>query len=102
MVDPIFSDAAKVQMNPETYLNHPTFGLLFRVCLIEENRELFATLYAQRLFFVVTTGTDGIRFEPIGRADARILVESRLRDLRRSGQHQEYTQLQVTHKQTFQ
>ncbi|WAL62842.1 transcriptional coactivator PipX [Thermocoleostomius sinensis] len=89
-------------MNPETYLNHPTFGLLFRVCLIEEHRELFATLYAQRLFFVVTTEANGIRFEPIGRADARILVESRLRDLRRSGQHQEYTQLQVTHKQTFQ
>jgi PII interaction protein X len=93
MLDPILPDAAKVQMNPETYLNHPTFGLLFRVCLIEENRELF---------FVVTTQTDGTRFEPIGRADARILVESRLRELRRSGQHQEYTQLQVTHKQTFQ
>jgi hypothetical protein len=45
-------------MNAETYLNHPTFGLLFRVCLVEENQELFTTLYAQRLFFMVTTGSD--------------------------------------------
>ncbi|HEY9641821.1 MAG TPA: PipX family protein [Coleofasciculaceae cyanobacterium] len=89
-------------MNIETYLNHPTFGLLFRVCLVEENRELFATLYAQRLFFVVITGSDGIQFEPIGRTDARILVEARMRDLRRTGQHQEHSKLQATHKQTFQ
>jgi PII interaction protein X len=102
MIDPVFPDAAKAQMNTEIYLNHPTFGLLFRVCLIEEQRELFATLYAQRLFFIVTTGVNGVQFEPISRGDARILVEGRLRNLRRNGQHQEYTQLQVTHKQTFQ
>ncbi len=38
-------------MSNENYLNHPNFGLLFRVCLIDVNRELFTTLYAQRLFF---------------------------------------------------
>ncbi|HAA33067.1 MAG TPA: DUF3539 domain-containing protein, partial [Cyanobacteria bacterium UBA8553] len=42
-------------MDSETYLNHPTFGLLFRVCMVEEGQELFTTLYAQRLFFVVST-----------------------------------------------
>jgi PII interaction protein X len=88
-------------MTTETYLNHPTLGLLFRICLLEENRELFATLYAQRLFFLVITETAGIRFEPIGRTDARLLVEGRLRELRRTGQVQEYNQLQVIHKQTF-
>ncbi|NJO39427.1 MAG: DUF3539 family protein [Cyanobacteria bacterium CRU_2_1] len=88
--------------NTEIYLNHPTFGLLFRVCLVAENRELFATLYAQRLFFLVTTGIQGIQFEPIGRSDARILVESRLRDLRRNGHLQEFSQIQAIHKQTFQ
>jgi PII interaction protein X len=88
-------------MSTETYLNHPTFGLLFRVCLVEESRELFATLYAQRLFFLVTTGPDGVQFEPVGRSDARILVENRLRNLRRLGQHQEYSQLQTAYKQTF-
>lgn len=102
MREPIIPDATKVRMNIETYLNHPTFGLLFRVCLIEESRELFATLYAQRLFFVVTLGSDGIRFEPVGRTDARILVESRMRELRRTGQYEEYNKLQVIHKQTFQ
>ena len=90
------------RMNTETYLNHPTFGLLFRVSLLQDNRELFATLYAQRLFFLVTLKGTGTQFEPIGRSDARILVESRLRDLRRAGQYEEYNQLQAIHKQTFQ
>jgi PII interaction protein X len=102
MIDPRVPIAAKAQMNTETYLNHPTFGLLFRICLVEENRELFATLYAQRLFFIVTTGTKGVQFEPIGRGEARIMVESRLRELRRSRQQQAYDDLQATHKRTFQ
>jgi PII interaction protein X len=102
MLEPISSDATQVRMNTEIYLNHPTFGLLFRVCLVAENRELFATLYAQRLFFLVTGAAKGVQFEPIGRADARILVETRLRELRRTGQQQEYHQLQAAHKQTFQ
>lgn len=89
-------------MSTETYLNHPTLGLLFRICFVGENRELFATLYAQRLFFLVTTETAGVRFEPIGRTDARLLVESRMRELRRAGDQQDYNQLQAIHKQTFQ
>ena len=90
-------------MNSETYLNHPTFGLLYRICLVEENQELFTTLYAQRIFFLVTTGATGFAFEPVGRSDARLLVESRLRHLRRTGQSsEEYQQLQASHKQTFQ
>jgi PII interaction protein X len=89
-------------MSSETYLNHPTFGLLFRVCLVEENRELFTTLYAQRLFFLVIGTPQGVRFEPVSRSDARILVEGRLRLLRRNGQQKEYAQLQEAHKQTFQ
>jgi PII interaction protein X len=103
MLNPTTPGAAPDRMsNSETYIDHPTFGLLFRVCLIEENRELFATLYAQRLFFVVTTGVEGIQFEPIGRTDARILVEGRLRELRRTGQQQELVKVQAAHKQTFQ
>ncbi len=85
----------------ETYLNHPTFGLLFRVCVVDENKELFTTLYAQRLFFLVTSRGNGITCEPIGRADARFLVENRLRVLRRMGQSQEYDQLLVIHQRTF-
>lgn len=89
-------------MSNETYLNHPTFGLLYRICLIDNDQELFATLYAQRLFFIVRSADMGLKFDPIGRADARLLVESKLRSLRRVGQYEEYSQLQATHKQTFQ
>ena len=89
-------------MDRETYLNHPTFGLLFRVCMVEEGQELFTTLYAQRLFFLVTTNSNGIAFEPISRSDARLLVESRLRLLRRTGPSQDFEQLQRIHQQTFQ
>lgn len=97
------SGAPQAQMSTESYLNHPTFGLLYRVCDLEEHRELFATLYAQRLFFLVTTTAQGVQFDPISRSDARILLENRLRGLRRIGQtSQEYSKLQVVYKQTFQ
>lgn len=91
-----------ILMNTENYLDHPTFGLLFRVCLLEEHQELFTTLYAQRLFFLVTTGAVGLKFEPVSRSEARLMLESRLRMLRRSGQSQEYDQLQSVLQRTFQ
>jgi PII interaction protein X len=89
-------------MDSETYLNHPTFGLLYRVCMVEEGQELFTTLYAQRLFFLVTSSPNGISFEPISRSDARLLVENRLRLLRRTGPSQDFEKLQLIHQQTFQ
>jgi len=89
-------------MNSETYLNHPTWGLLFRVCIVDQHQELFTTLYAQRLFFLVTTGATGLKFEPISRSEARLMLETRLRLLRRTGQIQEYDQLQTILQRTFQ
>lgn len=90
-------------MSTETYINHPNFGLLFRVCLVDDGQELFATLYAQRLFFLVTqTQGEGLVFEPLGRSNARLLLENRMRMLRRAGQYSEYDLLQKTYKQTFQ
>jgi PII interaction protein X len=89
-------------MSTETYLNHPTFGLLFRVCATEESQEIFTTLYAQRLFFLVSPTPTGSKFEPISRTDARFIVENRLRNLRRAGQMNEYSQLQTIHQRTFQ
>ncbi len=89
-------------MNTENYLNHPTFGLLFRICLLEDHQELYTTLYAQRLFFLVTNDTTGMKFEPVGRNDARLMLENRLRVLRRSGQSQEYERLQKILQNTFQ
>lgn len=91
-------------MNTENYLTHPTFGLLSRVCVLEQHQELFTTLYAQRLFFLVTqeSPAGGLRFESVSRSQARLLLETRLRLLRRSGQYQEYEQLQKTLQSTFQ
>ena len=89
-------------MNNETYLNHPTFGLLYRVCLVEENQELYTTLYAQRLFFLVTGTSKGINFTPVSRSDARLMVENRLRFLRRQGLSTEYEKVYAIYQQTFQ
>jgi PII interaction protein X len=85
----------------ETYLNHPTFGLLFSICGLDTERSLYTTLYAQRLFFIVSQAQDGIKFETITRNEARILVESTLRTLRREGMLKDYDRLQVIHRQTF-
>jgi len=90
-------------MSIENYLNHPNFGLLFRICLVDQNRELFTTLYAQRLFFLVITHQEaGVEFETITRSDARMMVENRVRMLRRLGPQPEYDQLLTIYKQTFQ
>ncbi|NJK28453.1 MAG: DUF3539 family protein [Coleofasciculaceae cyanobacterium SM2_3_26] len=89
--------------NGEIYINHPNFGLLFRVCLVDGEKELFTTLYAQRLFFQVNAGATGaLSFVPISRGDARLMVENRMRELRRAGRVKEYEQLLATHKRTFQ
>ena len=88
-------------MSTETYLNHPNFGLLFRICLVGEGQELFATLYAHRLFFLVTNDSSGLAFEPTGRVEAKQLIEQRLRVIRRTGQQDEYDLLQKAYKQAF-
>ena len=88
-------------MTSENYLNHPTFGLLYRICVVEENQELFTTLYAQRVFFLVTNTTTGISFQPVTRSDARLTIDTRIRVLRRNGQIQESQQLQKMTQENF-
>lgn len=88
-------------MSHETYINHPNFGLLFRVASLDEHQELFTTLYAQRLFFLVINSPTGIKFEPISRSDAKLMVENRLRWLRRSGKSLEQEQLNSIYQRTF-
>ncbi|MBV5259826.1 DUF3539 family protein [Synechococcus moorigangaii CMS01] len=89
-------------MNTESYINHPTFGMLFRICELESNQELFTTLYAQRLFFVVQQGAVGMSFESITRMDARLKMETRIRQVRRAGTALELQTLQALYKRTFQ
>jgi PII interaction protein X len=84
------------QDNSETYINHPTWGLLYRICMVDENQELFTTLYAQRLFFLVTTDGKGLKFQPIGRTEARMMLENR------AGHSEEYDHLQSVFQRTFQ
>lgn len=85
----------------EKYLNHPTWGLLYRVCLFGDSQELFATIYAMRLFFLVTTTDASVKCESIGRNDARQMMEDYLRLLRRNGQDQKYKQVQAIYKTIF-
>ncbi|AFY38407.1 hypothetical protein Lepto7376_2109 [[Leptolyngbya] sp. PCC 7376] len=89
-------------MNTESYFNHPTFGMLFLICELEDNEELFTTLYAQRLFFVVQQNKKNMVFEPITRMDARMKVEQRLRKVRRLGPSPQLDALQALYKRTFQ
>ena len=88
-------------MDKEIYINHPTFGLLYRICILEENKEIFTTLYAQRLFFLVAVTVNKTNFEPITRSDAKLLMENRLRHLRRVGDSQGYQELQKLYQRTF-
>jgi PII interaction protein X len=70
--------------------------------MVDDNQDLFTTLYAQRLFFLVTTDVKSLKFQSIGRTEARMMLENRLRTLRRSGKSQEYDQLQSIFQRTFQ
>jgi PII interaction protein X len=72
-------------VSTERYLNHPTFGLLYRVAEAGEGRDLYATLYAQRMFFLVTLQERGAQFEVIPLMDARHIAEQNLARARREG-----------------
>nr|WP_026101221.1 PipX family protein [Synechococcus sp. PCC 7336] len=88
----------------ETYIHHPTFGLLYSLCSIGETQGLFTTLYAQRLFFRATidpSPREQAIFEPISRSEARQIIEETLRDLRRTGANERFSTLQQVYRSTF-
>ena len=72
-------------VSAERYLNHPTFGMLYRVAPAGEGRDLYATLYAQRIFFLVSLQTRGATFEIVPQMDARHVAEQNLVRARREG-----------------
>ena len=72
-------------VSSERYLNHPTFGMLYRVAPVAEGKDLYATLYAQRIFFLVTLQNRGACFEVIPLMDARHHAEQNLARSRREG-----------------
>ena len=65
-------------MSAEKYLNHPTFGMLYLVAPAGEGRDLYATLYAQKMFFLVTLQSRGAAFEVIPYMDARHYADTNL------------------------
>ena len=70
-------------VSKERYLNHPTFGMLYRVAPVAEGKDLYATLYAQRIFFVVSLQPRGASFEVVPLMDARHFAEQNLARARR-------------------
>ena len=72
-------------MSSERYLNHPTFGMLYKVSLGIEGKDIYATLYAQKMFFLVEVKQREVFFEVIPYLDARNQSELNLQRARRQG-----------------
>ncbi len=72
-------------MTSERYLNHPTFGMLYQVSPANEGKDIYATLYAQKMFFLVSIKQKEILFEVIPYLNARNQAEINLQKARRDG-----------------
>ena len=71
-------------MSSERYLNHPTFGMLYQVSPANQGKDIYATLYAQKMFFLVSIKQREILFEVIPYLDARNQAEINLQKGRRN------------------
>ena len=87
-------------MSSERYLNHPTFGMLYQVSPVNEDKDLYATLYAQKMFFLVTIKEREILFEVIPYLDARNQAEINLQKARRQSS-EDLPKWENLFKQTF-
>ena len=87
-------------MSSERYLNHPTFGMLYQVSPANEDKDLYATLYAQKMFFLVTVKEREILFEVIPYLDARNQAEINLQKARRQSS-EDLPKWENLFKQTF-
>ena len=87
-------------MNAERYLNHPTFGMLYLVSAASNGRDVYATLYAQKIFFLVTSQPRGAEFEVIPYMDARHYAEIHLSKCRRD-KSSDFSVWQELFNQTF-
>jgi len=70
-------------LSSERYLNHPTFGMLYQVSLGNEGKDIYATLYAQKMFFLVEVKQREVTFEVIPYLDARNQSELNLQRAKR-------------------
>ena len=97
-VSPIYNS---VDESAENYLNHPTLGLLYSVCRIDDTVELFTTLYAKHLFFLVGSYATHLKFELMSQQEAHLIVEKHLYNLLRLEQYQEYEKVRGMYQQLF-
>tara|TARA_Y100001968_G_scaffold189336_1_gene173557 strand:- start:18248 stop:18475 length:228 start_codon:yes stop_codon:yes gene_type:complete len=74
--------------------------MLYLVCSAGEGRDVYATLYAQKMFFLVTLEARGAQFEVIPYLDARHHAEMNLSRCRRD-RSAEIHRWQDLYKQTF-
>ena len=87
-------------MSSERYLNHPTFGMLYQVSPGSDGRDIYATLYAQKMFFSVEIRQREVLFEVIPYLDARNQAESNLQKAKRKGS-EELPKWENLFRQTF-
>lgn len=87
-------------MSSERYLNHPTFGMLYQVSLGIEGKDIYATLYAQKMFFLVEVRQREVFFEVIPYLDARNQSELNLQRARRQGS-EDFSKWENLFRQTF-
>ena len=87
-------------MSSERYLNHPTFGMLYQVSLGIEGKDIYATLYAQKMFFLVEVRQREVLFEVIPYLDARNQAELNLQRARRQGS-EDFPKWENLFRQTF-
>ena len=87
-------------MSSERYLNHPTFGMLYQVSPGKDGRDIYATLYAQKMFFLVEIKQREVFFEVIPYLDARNQAELNIQRARRT-RSDELTKWENLFTQTF-
>ncbi|ABM71664.1 conserved hypothetical protein [Prochlorococcus marinus str. MIT 9515] len=87
-------------MSSESYLNHPTFGMLYQVSPGNEGKYIYATLYAQKMFFLVENKEREFSFEVIRYLDARNQSELNLQRSRKKTP-EDYQKWENLFKQTF-
>ena len=87
-------------MSSERYLNHPTFGMLYQVSPGIDRKDIYATLYAQKMFFLVEVKQREVFFEVIPYLDARNQSELNLQRARRQGS-EDFSKWDNLFRQTF-
>jgi len=87
-------------LSSESYLNHPTFGMLYQVSQGNDGRDIYATLYAQKMFFLVEIRQKEVFFEVIPYLDARNQAELNIQRARRT-RSEDLPKWEILFTQTF-